>query len=115
MQAGTARHGELRTNTAGPPGFRRTILDAVLAAIARQYGERSLVPVPGKFQSEDFSFISERVPGCQLLIGSCKSGRHDQLHSAFYDPDERCIGIGAAAIARVALDLLAPTDFLGRH
>jgi amidohydrolase len=91
------------------------ILDAVLAAIARQYGERSLVPVPGKFQSEDFSFISERVPGCQLLIGSCKPGRHDQLHSAFYDPDERCIGTGAAAIARVALDLLALTDALGRH
>jgi len=91
------------------------ILDAVLAAIGRQYGERSLVPVPGKFQSEDFSFISERVPGCQLLIGSCKSDRHDQLHSAFYDPDERCIGIGAAAIARVALDLLAPKDAIGRH
>jgi metal-dependent amidase/aminoacylase/carboxypeptidase family protein len=90
------------------------ILDAVLAAIARQYGERSLVPVPGKFQSEDFSFISERVPGCQLLVGSCKPGRHDQLHSAFYDPDERCIGVGAAAIARVALDFLALTDSLGR-
>jgi amidohydrolase len=83
------------------------MLDAVLAAVARQYGERSLVQIAGKFQSEDFSFISERVPGCQILIGSCKPGRHDQLHSAFYDPDERCIGIGAAAIARVALDLLA--------
>ena len=83
------------------------VLDAVLGAIARQFGERPIVPVPGKFQSEDFSFISERVPGCQLLIGSCMPGRVDQLHSAFYDPDERCIGIGAAAIARVALDLLA--------
>jgi metal-dependent amidase/aminoacylase/carboxypeptidase family protein len=91
------------------------ILDAVLAAIARQYGDRSLVPVAGKFQSEDFSFISERVPGCQLLIGSCQPDRHDQLHSAFYDPDERCIGIGAAAIARVALDFLALADSLGRH
>ena len=90
------------------------ILDAVLAAVGRQYGEPSLVPVTGKFQSEDFSFISERVPGCQLLVGSCKPGRHDQLHSAFYDPDERCIGIGAAAIARVALDLLALTNALGR-
>jgi amidohydrolase len=91
------------------------ILDAALAAIARQYGEQSLVPVPGKFQSEDFSFICERVPGCQLLLGSCQPGRHDQLHSASYDPDERCIGVGAAAIARVALDFLALTDSLGRR
>jgi len=91
------------------------ILDAVLSTIARQYGERSLVPVPGKFQSEDFSFISERVPGCQLLIGSCRPGRRDQLHSVFYDPDERCIGVGAAAIAHIALDFLALKESVGRN
>jgi metal-dependent amidase/aminoacylase/carboxypeptidase family protein len=91
------------------------ILNVVLAAIARQYGEPSLVPISGKFQSEDFSFMSEQVPGCQLLIGSCKAGRQDQLHSTSYDPDERCIGIGATGIARVALDLLVLTDPLGRH
>jgi amidohydrolase len=85
-----------------------TVLDAAIAAVARQYGERSLAPVQGKFQSEDFSFISECVPGCQLLIGSSKPGRQDQLHNAFFDPDERCIGIGTAAIARVALEILAP-------
>lgn len=82
------------------------ILNAALAAITRQYGEHSLVPVPGKFQSEDFAFISERVPGCQLLIGSCKPGRHDQLHTSSYDPDERCIGTAAVALARIALDFL---------
>ena len=85
-----------------------TVLNATLAAVIRQYGERSLVPVQGKFQSEDFSFFSERVPGCQLLIGSGRAGRQDQLHNGYFDPDERCIGIGTAAIARVALDLLAP-------
>ena len=85
------------------------VLNATLAAVTRQYGDSSLAPVQGKFQSEDFSFISERVPGCQLLIGSAKPGRKDQLHNGYFDPDERCIGIGAAAIARVALDILAPT------
>jgi amidohydrolase len=84
------------------------VLNAVLAAVARQYGEESLALIPGKYQSEDFSFISERVPGCQILIGSARSGRQDQLHNGTYDPDERCIGFGTAAIARVALDILSP-------
>lgn len=100
------------TLSGGTPALvnNEAVLNAVLAAVARQFGEQALISVQGKFQSEDFSFISERVPGCQLLIGSSKPGHQDQLHNAFYDPDERCIGLGMAAIVRVALDILAPVS-----
>jgi amidohydrolase len=100
------------TLSGGTPALvnNETVLNAVLAAVARQFGEQALIPVQGKFQSEDFSFISERIPGCQLLIGSSKPGHQDQLHNASYDPDERCIGLGVTAIVRVALDILAPVS-----
>lgn len=100
------------TLSGGTPALMNdeTVLDAVIAAVARQFGEQALVQVQGKFQAEDFSFISERVPGCQLLIGSSKPGHQEQLHNAFYDPDERCIGLGMAAIVRAALDILAPVS-----
>jgi hypothetical protein len=42
-----------------------------------------------------------------LRIGSGAVGRRDHLHNSAYQPDEECIGLGAQALARAAMDLLA--------
>jgi metal-dependent amidase/aminoacylase/carboxypeptidase family protein len=57
--------------------------------------------------AEDFAEFAAVAPSFQLRIGSGQPGRDDRLHNAFYQPDERCIGLGVQALSRAALDLLA--------
>jgi amidohydrolase len=81
------------------------VLEATLAAVRAQLG---VDPAEGdpSMGSEDFSAFADRVPAFQLRIGSGAPGREDRLHNAFYQPDERCIGLGVQALSRAALDLL---------
>ena len=83
-----------------------SVLDPAVAAVRRQFGD---VVVEGRpsMGAEDFAEFAERVPAFQLRIGSGAPGRHDHLHNDRYQPDERCIGLGAQALTRIALDMLA--------
>jgi len=42
-----------------------------------------------------------------LRVGSGAPGRADHLHNSAYQPDEACIALGAQALARAAMELLA--------
>jgi metal-dependent amidase/aminoacylase/carboxypeptidase family protein len=57
--------------------------------------------------AEDLAEFAAVAPSFQLRIGSGQPGRDDRLHNAFYQPDERSIGLGVQALSRAALDLLA--------
>jgi metal-dependent amidase/aminoacylase/carboxypeptidase family protein len=57
--------------------------------------------------AEDIAEFAAVAPSFQLRIGSGQPGRDDRLHNAFYQPDERSIGLGVQALSRAALDLLA--------
>ncbi|MDP9095187.1 MAG: amidohydrolase, partial [Pseudomonadota bacterium] len=48
-----------------------------------------------------------RVPSCHLLVGASQPGRHDRVHNSDYQPDERAIAAGVAALSRAALDILS--------
>jgi amidohydrolase len=82
------------------------LLDAVLATLRRQFGDDALQARAGQFEAEDFAHFSERVPACQLLIGSGRQGYADYLHNPRYQPDERCLGITTRALVSTTLDLL---------
>lgn len=82
------------------------VVDRTVRAVAAQFGESTLEQLPGRFGAEDFSYFSERIPSCQLLVGSSQPGRQDRVHNSNYQPDERCIGLGVAALSRAALDIL---------
>jgi amidohydrolase len=82
------------------------VLEPVLAAVARQMGVAAEEGEPS-MGAEDFSAFADRVPAFQLRIGSGAPGRDDRLHNAFYQPDERCIGLGVQALSRAALDILS--------
>jgi len=84
------------------------VVTPAVAALTAQFGAEAVQEGEPSMGSEDFSAFAERVPAFQLGIGSSAPGRQDRLHNAHYQPDEGCIPAGVEAIARIALDLLAP-------
>jgi amidohydrolase len=82
------------------------VLEASVAAVRAQLGDVIAEGEPS-LGGEDFALMAERVPAFQLRIGSGQPGRSDSLHNSGYQPDERCIGLGAQALARAAAELLA--------
>jgi metal-dependent amidase/aminoacylase/carboxypeptidase family protein len=83
------------------------VVDAVIRSVSEQFGADKVEQLEGRFGAEDFSYFSERIPSCQLLVGSSQPGRDDRVHNSDYQPDERSIGLGVAALARTALDILS--------
>ena len=62
---------------------------------------------------EDFSFYLAKVPGCFVRFGARKKGHEQEsAHSPRFDFDERVLPVGAAFLARVALNALAHIDEL---
>ena len=82
------------------------VLDQSVAAVTRQLGD-VFVPSEPTMGAEDFAMIAARVPSFVLRVGSGAPGRDDHLHNSAYQPDEACISLGAQALARAAMDLLA--------
>jgi amidohydrolase len=82
------------------------ILDTSVAAGRRQLGDVFLAGEPS-MGAEDFAVIAARVPSFVLRVGSGAPGRADHLHNSAYQPDEACIALGAQALARAAVELLA--------
>jgi amidohydrolase len=81
------------------------VLEGSVTAINRQFGD-VFVPSEASMGAEDFALVAALVPSFVLRIGSGAPGRRDHLHNSGYQPDESCIALGAAALARAAADLL---------
>jgi amidohydrolase len=60
---------------------------------------------PQQTWGEDFSYYLQRKPGAFFLVGSGNkaAGIFEPLHSARFNVDERCLVIGAAVLARLAM------------
>jgi amidohydrolase len=84
----------------------RVLLPSV-AAIRSHFGDDAVTEGTSNMGAEDFALLAERVPAFQLRVGSSQPGRKDHLHNSDYQPDERCIGLGAQAVARAAMALLS--------
>ncbi|WP_414056992.1 M20 metallopeptidase family protein [Pantoea dispersa] len=83
------------------------LIDALEPILSHQFGKPVVAKPSSSFGAEDFSLFTERVPGCQIHIGSGAPGRDDHLHNSDYQPDERSIHAGTQALARIAIDLLS--------
>ncbi len=83
------------------------VVDQTIRAVAAQFGDDKLEQLQGGFGAEDFSYFSQRIPSCHLLVGASQPGRQDRVHNSDYQPDERCIAAGVAALSRAALDILS--------
>jgi len=64
-----------------------------------------LIPGP-EMGGEDFAYFTQRVPGTmfRLGVGNPAKGIVHPVHSPRFDVDEDAIPLGAAALARIALD-----------
>jgi amidohydrolase len=82
------------------------VLETSVAAIRRQLGD-VVAQGEASMGAEDFALIAGLVPSFVLRIGSGAVGRRDFLHNSGYQPDEACIALGAAALARAAVEVLA--------
>ncbi len=82
------------------------VMETAVAAGRRQLGDVFVAGIPS-MGAEDFSVIAARVPSFVLRVGSGAPGRADHLHNSAYQPDEACIALGAQALARAAVEMLA--------
>ena len=59
--------------------------------------------------SEDFSFMTQGVPGCYMLVGSANAamGLNYGHHHPRFNIDEACLAYAVAAMAQGAVDVLA--------
>lgn len=76
-------------------------------SIISQFHQRPQIQQGRSFGAEDFSYFSDLMPACQILIGSGQPGRDDHVHNSDYQPDESCIRIGTLALTRLTLDILS--------
>jgi amidohydrolase len=83
------------------------VLDPTVAAVRKQFGDDAIVQAEPNLGGEDLALMLELVPGFQLWIGSSQPGRRDRLHNSAYQPDEAVIALGAQALSRAALEILA--------
>ncbi len=111
MCAGLDAQFRTRTVLEWDPGVPPTlnadsVLEPSVAAVRRQLGD-VFAPGQSSMGAEDFAMIAARVPSFVLRVGSGAAGRDDHLHNSSYQPDEACIGLGAQALARAAVELLS--------
>lgn len=73
---------------------------------ARILGRENIIETPLEMGAEDFSFLSQVVPGCFFFLGTRIEGSPRTIHTPTFDIDEEAIPIGAALLAECALQYL---------
>jgi amidohydrolase len=78
-----------------------------MASVRALLGEDSVVELPTpELGGEDFAFFSQRVPSLMFRLGVRNEARGivHPVHSPRFDLDEAALPLGAAALARIAMD-----------
>lgn len=94
------------------PGYIPVVNDPAITALVRQVGADILGPdgvleAPLEMGGEDFSYMQQQAPGCFFFIGAATPGETRRLHHhPRFDIDERCLPLGAAMLAEIALRYL---------
>lgn len=80
-------------------------LDRLFRRAAREMG-RSFVDAVPQMGGEDFSYYQQLVPGAIGKIGTGVRKQMPSLHNSHFDVDDRILPIGAALLAKCALEWL---------
>ena len=83
--------------------FTRQAIDSVSALLGAQ--SIAQIPTP-QLGGEDFAFFSQRMPALMFRLGVRNEARGivHGVHSSRFDLDEDALPLGAAALARIAMD-----------
>lgn len=95
-------------------GYPAMVNDATLTQRATEsvkslVGEQGVAYLPTpELGGEDFAFFSQRVPSLMFRLGVRNEARGlvHSVHSSRFDLDEDALPLGAAALARIAMDYL---------
>lgn len=80
-------------------------------AARRELGARAIQLTPQSMGGEDFAWMTQKVPGSMLRLGTrTPGGVTYDLHRGDYIPDERAIGVGMRVFTAAALDVLTGED-----
>lgn len=80
-------------------------------AARRELGARAIALTPQSMGGEDFAWMTQRVPGSMLRLGTrTPGGITYDLHRGDYTPDERAIGVGMRVFTAAALEALTEQD-----
>jgi amidohydrolase len=92
----------------GPPPVINDpeIADLVREAGADLLGAEQVKPREKGMGAEDFAVLAAMAPGAMFRLGCLIEGDERKAHGPHFDIDERCLPIGAAMLAEVALRLL---------
>ena len=85
--------------------FTQRAIESVKALL----GEQSVAHIPTpQLGGEDFAFFSQRVPSLMFRLGVRNEARGivHPVHSSRFDLDEDALPLGAAALARIAMDFM---------
>ena len=94
------------------PGDLPVINDPAMTALVRRVGvdllgASNVREAPLEMGGEDFSYFAEKAPGCFFMIGAAFPGAKRRLHHhPRFDVDERCLPLGAALLAEIAVRYL---------
>jgi len=94
------------------PGYDPVINDPTMTELVRQVGadllgEQSVRESPLEMGGEDFSYFAQKAPGCLFWLGGAFPGEPKRLHHhPHFDVDERCLPLGAALLAEIAMRYL---------
>jgi amidohydrolase len=95
-----------------PAGYPSLCNDPTLAAFARNLavnlvGAQAVADINPEMGSEDFSFYTQKSPGCYLSLGVRPPGQPMRPpHNPNFDVDETVIPLGAAVLAGLAYQYL---------
>lgn len=74
------------------------------------YPDFSIYDGPFGLGSEDFSYVTQVMPGAMFFLGCKKAGdKQRNLHTADFDIDESCLPYGVAILAETAIRYLSGT------
>jgi amidohydrolase len=94
------------------PGYLQVENDPGLTSLVRRVGAemigaQNVLEAPLEMGGEDFSYFTQSAPGCLFWLGAATPGQPKRLHHhPLFDIDERCLPLGAALLAEIALRYL---------
>jgi amidohydrolase len=98
---------DLKFEIGTPPMVNSEMVSELIKTVASDLlGGQNVLPWKDELGAEDFGCFMETAPGAMFTLGSGGGNFDRQMHSPEFDLDENCLPVGAAMLAKTALQFL---------
>jgi len=90
------------------------LLNLMMPSLSEAIGAANVNQIKPQMMADDFALFSQRIPGFYFLLGARNPRLPNpaSLYSPYFNPDERCIGIGIKILCHLLLDCLEQQSLL---